>query len=237
MSSRIEASPASPSTCPTGANPRIVVTGKRIPGSRFMRKIRIIEHISLDGVIQAPGGPNEDGDYPWGGWAVPHADPAVGEAIDAVHGEAAFDLLLGRRTYDIWSDYWPNAGSSPMADRLNAATKYVATHRPQTLTWSPAEHLGPDPVERLRGIKADGGPDLVVWGSSALTPMLLGNGLAEEIVLLVYPVLLGEGKRFFPEGTPAWELVLVGTKAASSGVVISTYRPGGPLRTGSFDAA
>ena len=88
-----------------------------------MRKVRIIEHISLDGVIQAPGGPNEDGDYPYGGWAVPHSDEAVGEAIVAAHGDA-FDLLLGRRTYDIWSAYWPKAESSPMADSINAATKY-----------------------------------------------------------------------------------------------------------------
>jgi dihydrofolate reductase len=87
-----------------------------------MRKIRIIEQISLDGVIQAPGGPNEDGDYPHGGWAVPHSDPAVREAIDAGHGEA-FDLLLGRRTYDIWSDYWPKAENGPMTDSLKAATK------------------------------------------------------------------------------------------------------------------
>src|ERR1017187_8788796 len=103
-----------------------------------MKKIRIIEHISLDGVIQAPGGLGEDGDYPYGGWTVPHADPAVGEVIVAAHREA-FDLLLGRRTYDIWSGYWPKAGKSPMADSLNAATKYVATHRPDSLGWGPVE--------------------------------------------------------------------------------------------------
>ena len=120
-----------------------------------MRKIRIIEHISLDGVIQAPGGRNEDGDYPHGGWAVPHSDPAVGEAIDAGHGEA-FDLLLGRRTYDIWSDYWPKAENSPMADSLNEATKYVATHRPDSLGWGPVEDLGPDIVEGVR--RADDWP-------------------------------------------------------------------------------
>src|SRR3981081_3249650 len=99
-----------------------------------MRKIKIIEHISLDGVIQAPGGPDEDGDYPHGGWAGPPSDPAIGEAIDAGQGEA-FDLLLGRRTYDIFSGYWPKAEKSPMADSLNAATKYVATHRPDSLEW------------------------------------------------------------------------------------------------------
>lgn len=201
-----------------------------------MRKIRIIEHISLDGVIQAPGGPKEDGDYAHGGWAAPHADPAVGEAITAAQGET-FDLLLGRRTYDIWSGYRPAAGNSPMADSLNAATKYVATHRPDSLGWGPVEDLGPDIVEGVRRIKAKTGPDLVVWGSSTLTPVLLEHGFADEILLLVYPILLGTGKRFFPDAAPPRELALLGTKAASSGVVISTYRPRGPLRTGSFDGA
>ena len=198
-----------------------------------MRKIRIIEHISLDGVIQAPGGPQEDGDYPYGGWTVPHADPAVGEVVLAAHREA-FDLLLGRRTYDIWSGYWPKAGKSPLADGLNAATKYVATHRPDSLEWGPVESLGQDIVEGVRRIKAKAGPDLILWGSSTLTPMLLEHGLADEVLLFICPILLGKGKRFFSDGTPPRELALVSTKAASSGVVISTYRPSGPLRTGSF---
>jgi dihydrofolate reductase len=185
-------------------------------------------------VIQAPGGPGEDGDYPYGGWTVPHADPAVGEVIVAAHREA-FDLLLGRRTYDIWSGYWPKTGKSPMADSLNAATKYVATHRPESLKWGPVEGLGQDIVEGVRRIKAKDGPDLIVWGSSTLTLVLLEHGLADEVLLLVYPVLLGTGKRFFSDGAPPRELALVGTKAASSGVVISTYRPNGPMRTGSFD--
>jgi dihydrofolate reductase len=201
-----------------------------------MRKIRIIEHISLDGVIQAPGDPNEDGDYAHGGWAVPHFDPAVGEAIDAAHGKG-FDLLLGRRTYDIFGGYWPKVENNPMADSLNAATKYVATHRPDSLGWGPVEGLAPDIVEGVRRIKAKDGPDLIVWGSSTLTPMLLEHGLADEVLLLVYPILLGKGKRFFSDGAPPLELELASTKAASSGVVISTYTPAGPLRTGSFDDA
>ncbi len=110
-----------------------------------MRKIKIIEHITLDGVIQAPGGPDEDGDYPYGGWAGPHSDPDGGAAIVAAQGER-FDLLLGRRTYDIFSGFWPKAPKSPMSDSLNAATKYVATHRPDSLAWGPAEALGADIV-------------------------------------------------------------------------------------------
>jgi dihydrofolate reductase len=201
-----------------------------------MRKIRIIEHISLDGVIQAPGGPKEDGDYPYGGWAAPFADPAAGEAIVAAHGKA-FDLLLGRRTYDIWSAYWPKAKSSPMADSLNAATKYVATRRPDSLEWRPVEHLGSNIVEGVRRIKAQDKPDLILWGSSTLTPVLLEHELADEVMLIVFPVLLGTGKRFFAEGTQPRALALIGSKAAPSGVIVNTYRPDGPLRTGTMGDA
>ncbi|MEZ5935367.1 MAG: dihydrofolate reductase family protein [Alphaproteobacteria bacterium] len=199
-----------------------------------MRKITIIEQISLDGVIQAPGGPDEEPDYEYGGWVVPHFDPAVGEAIDAAQGER-FDLLLGRRTYDIFAGYWPKQ-DGPMADSLNAATKYVATHRPDSLAWGPVEGLGADIVEGVRGVKSKDGADLIVWGSSTLTPVLLEAGLADEVLLLVVPVLLGKGKRFFSDRASPRELALVGTKAASTGVLMNTYRVVGPLRTGSFDA-
>lgn len=201
-----------------------------------MRTIRIIEHISLDGVIQAPGGPGEDGDCERGGWAVPHFDPAVGEAIDGAQGRS-FDLLLGRRTYDIFAGYWPKIEDSPMADSLNAATKYVATHRPDSLGWGPVADLGADIVAGVHRVKAKDGPDLIVWGSSTLTPVLLEQGLVDEVLLLVFPIVLGRGKRFFSEEAAPRELALVGTKAASSGVLMNTYRPVGPLRTGSFDDA
>src|SRR5438445_9619889 len=198
-----------------------------------MRKLRIIEHISLDGVIQAPGGPEEDPGYPYGGWAAPHSGPEGGVAIVAAHGDD-FDLLLGRRTYDIWSGFWPTAPKSPMADSINAATKYIATHRPDSLAWGPAEGLGPDIAAGVRRVKAMSGPPLIVWGSSMLTPVLLEHELADEILLLVFPVLLGTGKRLFSDGTPPREFALVSTKAVSSGVIISTYRPNGPLRTGTM---
>jgi len=200
-----------------------------------MRKIRIIEHISLDGVIQAPGGPDEDpdGDFGYGGWIVPHCDPAAGKLIVEAHG-SSFDLLLGRRTYDIWSGYWPKISGNPFADSFNAATKYVATHRPESLTWGPAKDLGTDIVETLCRIKASDGPGLIVWGSSALTPVLLEHGLVDDVVLLVYPVLLGTGKRFFAPNTPARQFALVETIAAASGVLMNTYRYAGSLQTGSF---
>jgi dihydrofolate reductase len=193
-----------------------------------MRTIRIIEHFSLDGVIQITG---EDDGFPYENWTAPYRTPAGLEAIVAAQGES-FDLLLGRRTYDIWSDYWPKAPSSPMADCLNAATKYVATHRPESLGWGPFEGLGPDIVEGVRRIKSQGGPDLILWGSSTLTSTLLEHGLADEVLLVVYPVVLGTGKRLFAEGTPACSFELVSTKAMPSGIILSTYKAAGPLKTG-----
>ncbi len=191
-----------------------------------MRKLKIIEHISLDGVIQVSG---EDGDFPYGDWTAPYRTPAGRDEVLAAHGQS-FDLLLGRRTYDIWSGFWPKAPSSPMSDALNAATKYIATHRPESLEWGPFEGLGPDIVEDIRRIKSHNGPNLILWGSSTLTSTLLEHGLADEVLLLVYPVLLGKGKRVFAEGSPPRAFELAGTKALSSGVVMSVYKAAGPLK-------
>ena len=193
-----------------------------------MRKLKIIQHISLDGVIQHSA---DGGDFPYSDWTLPYRSPAGREAIIAAQGES-FDLLLGRRTYDIWSGFWPKAPSTPIGDRLNAATKFVATHRPESLEWGPFVGLGPDVVEGIRRIKSQDGPDLVLWGSSTLTSTLLEHGLAEELVLAVYPVLLGTGKRLFADGTPARSFELVGTTALPSGIVLGTYEVAGPLKTG-----
>lgn len=190
-----------------------------------MRKLRIFEHISLDGVIQTSA---EDG-FPYADWTAPYRTPAGRDAVLALHGES-FDLLLGRRTYDLWSGFWPKAPSSPMADRLNAAKKYVATHRPDSLAWGPFAGLGPDIVEHVRRIKASGGPDLILWGSSTLTSVLLEHELADEVVLLVYPTLLGEGKRFLSDGTPARAFSLTDSRALSSGVMINRYNAAGSLK-------
>jgi dihydrofolate reductase len=189
-----------------------------------MRKIRIFEHISLDGVIQAPGGRNEGGDdYVHGGWSAPFRSAAGGEAVAEAHG-SRFDLLLGRRTYDIFAGYWPKAERGPIADGLNAATKYVATHRPERLGWGPARDLGADIVQGVRSVKSQDGPDLIVWGSSTVTSVLFTEGLVGEVVLLVYPVLLGHGKRIFSDSADARELALVSTKAMPTGVLVNTYR-------------
>jgi dihydrofolate reductase len=192
-----------------------------------MRELKIFEHISLDGVIQTSG---ED-DFPYSDWTAPYRTPAGRDELLAAHG-ARFDLLLGRRTYDMWSGYWPKAPSSPMADGINTATKYVATHRPESLEWGPFESLGPDIVEGIRRIKSQEGPNLILWGSSTLTSTLLEHGLADEVRLVVYPVLLGTGKRIFAEGTPPHSFELIGTKAWPSGIVRSTYKAAGRLKTG-----
>lgn len=188
-----------------------------------MRKLKIIEHISLDGVIQVSG---KDGGFPYADWTAPYRTPAGRDEVVAAHG-ARFDLLLGRRTYDEWSRYWPKAPAGPMADGLNAARKYVATHRPQSLEWGPVEGLGPDIVEDVRRIKSEDGPKLILSGSTTLTSTILEHRLADEVLLIVYPVLLGTGKRFFAEGTPLRAFELAGTKAMPSGIILSHYEIAG----------
>ena len=195
-----------------------------------MRKVRIFEHISLDGVIQ-PGGTGEYRDeYAHGGWTAPYRSPAGAEAVAEAQG-SGFDLLLGRRTYDLWAGYWPTVKSGPFAPGINAATKYVATHRPESLGWGPVGELGADVMKGIRDVKSKDGPDLVVWGSSTLTSVLLDQGLVDEVVLIVYPVLLGRGKRFFSDTADPRELALVSTKATSTGQLMNTYRHVGSLRT------
>jgi dihydrofolate reductase len=193
-----------------------------------MRKLKIFEHISLDGVIQHSA---DENNFPYSDWSVPYRTPAGRDTVLAMYGER-FDLLLGRRTYDIWSGFWPKAPSSPMSDGINAATKYIATHRPDTLEWGPFEALGPDIVEDIRRIKSHDGPNLILSGSSTLPSTLLEHGLADEVVLFIYPVLLGTGKRFFTEGTPPRSFELADSKALPSGIVINAYKSAGPLKTG-----
>jgi dihydrofolate reductase len=191
-----------------------------------MRKLRIFEHISLDGVIQASA---DENNFPYSDWSAPYRTPAGREMLLARYGEK-FDLLLGRRTYDGFSSFWPKAPSSPMSDRLNAAKKYVVTHRPESLAWGPFESIGPDIVADIRRIKSLDGPDLLLMGSSTLTSTVLEHGLADEVVLLVDPVLLGTGKRIFADGTPARAFELASTTSTSTGIVVNSYKPVGPLK-------
>lgn len=192
-----------------------------------MRKLRIMEHVSLDGVIEI-GAPGGGGNLPYGDWTAPYRSPAGAAHVLEMYGEN-FDLLLGRRTYDAWSGYWPTT-SGPMADRLNAATKHVVTHRPESLQWGPFEGIGPDIVAAVREVRAKGDRDLVVSGSSTLTSVLLEHGLVDEMILLVNPVLLGKGKRLLAEGTPPRAFVPAGTRALPTGIVVNTYTFVGPLQ-------
>jgi dihydrofolate reductase len=189
-----------------------------------MRKIGIFEHTSLDGVISPP----EDSVFADGGWSTPYRTPDGAAALAERQGKS-FDLLLGRRTYDQWAGFWPKVKDGPFAEGLNAATKYVATHRPESLEWGPVGDLGADIMEGIRDIKSSDGPDLIVWGSSTLTSVLLEQGLVDDVVLIVYPVLLGRGKRFFSDSVDPRELALVSTKATPTGVLLNHYRYVGPL--------
>lgn len=193
-----------------------------------MRRLKLIEHISLDGVIQIGNDPN-DSSFPYGDWTAPYRSPAGLAMLLEKYGKR-FDLLLGRRTYDGWSSFWPTAPKShPMTEMLNAATKFVVTHRPESLKWGPVEGVGPDLIEGVRAIKAQDGPDLILSGSSTLTSTLIEHGLADELVLLVDPVLLGAGTRFFAEGTPARAFTLESTQTTPTGVLINVYKIVGPV--------
>ena len=191
-----------------------------------MRQVRIFAHVSLDGLLQPPG----DDDFAKGGWQAPYRSPAGAQALAEIQGKG-FDLLLGRRTYDLWARYWPKIKGGPFADDLNAATKYVATHRSDGLDWGPVQRLGPDIIEGIRGLKSKDGPDLVVWGSTEVTRVLFDAGLVDEVVLSVYPVLLGRGKHFFSDHARPRELALVDTKTTPTGVLLNRYRHVGSLRT------
>lgn len=188
-----------------------------------MRKIRIFEHISLDGIIE------HDGDYIYGAWTTPYRSPAGAAMLFEAYGPG-FDLLLGRHTYDIFSEFWPTAGDFPMANAINAATKYVATHRPDSLEWGAVNDLGEDIVKGIRDLKSTDGPDLIVVGSSTLTSVLLAEGLADEVVLITYPVLLGRGKRLFTDEFDARKLEFVSSQSTPTGLLLNTYKHVGALK-------
>ncbi|TIV92401.1 MAG: dihydrofolate reductase [Mesorhizobium sp.] len=199
-----------------------------------MRKIIAATFVSLDGVMQAPGGPEEDpvGGFKFGGWTFHYFDEAAGAGLDELFSKP-FALLLGRRTYDIFAAYWPYQ-KDPIADAFNPATKYVATHRPDSLTWQNTQSLGPDVVARLRELKQEDGPDLLIQGSGNLIQTLLANGLIDEIRLMTFPLLLGKGKRLFGDDAMPAAFKLVKSQATSTGVVMATYERGGEIKTGSF---
>ena len=187
-----------------------------------MRKIRIAEHISLDGVIE-PDAPAQSADYAHGGWTAPYRTAEGARAVADAQGER-FDLLLGRRTYDLWAAFWPTVKDGPFAHKLNAATKYVATHRREGLEWGPVGDLGTDVMSGIRRLKASDGPDLIVCGSAMLASALFEHGLVDEVMLAVYPLLLGQGKRCFPQRAMPNTFELFSSTTTPSGVVVGMYR-------------
>ena len=194
-----------------------------------MRKIVAITQVTLDGVMQAPGGPEEDpsNGFTHGGWAMPFVDEAAGQVIgEIMAGE--FDLLLGRRTYEIFAGYWPNQDNH-IAKAFNKATKYVVTRGLDRLEWNNSQRIGADVVGELRRLKASDGPELHVWGSSNLLQTLIAADLIDEYRLWIFPVVLGKGKRLFENGIPPRNLSLIASRSTPGGVVLATYRPAGAL--------
>ena len=192
--------------------------------------------ISLDGVIQAPGGPTEDpsGGFEFGGWLPPIGDEGVFEQVGDLFNHP-FDLLLGRRTYDIFSAYWPfQPRDNPIAAAFAECRKFVLTHSEDPLEWQGSHRLAD--LDALAELKAQRGPDLVIQGSSTLYPQLLQRGLLDRLTLMIFPVVLGPGKRLFGEGTPPGALDLVEHRVTPGGTMIATYEPAGPVQTGTFMA-
>jgi dihydrofolate reductase len=197
-----------------------------------MRPIIAITQLTLDGVMQGPGGPEEDpsNGFTHGGWAMHAEDKTLDDVVNQiVAGE--YDLLLGRRTYDIWVNYWPKQ-SGPIAKGFNKATKYVVTHRRDGLDWKTSQPISGDVVKELRRLKASDGPELHVWGSSVVLQTLIAADLVDEYRFWISPVVLGEGKRLFEQGVPPRRLSLVATQRTTTGLLLNTYRPAGPLPKG-----
>ncbi|HET6399772.1 MAG TPA: dihydrofolate reductase family protein [Candidatus Kapabacteria bacterium] len=202
-----------------------------------MRKLIVLSFITLDGVMQAPGGPEEDtsGGFKYGGWTAPFWDE-FGHNTMVAQMSKNFDLLLGRKTYDIFAAYWPLAENNkgPIAAGLNRATKYVATHRPVDSNWEKTVRIGDNAVAEIKKLKTGDGPELQVHGSGNLIQTLLKHDLGDELWLKTFPVTLGPGKKLFAEGTTAAAFELVESATSPSGVIVANYKRAGEVKTGTL---
>jgi len=203
-----------------------------------MRKIIVGAFVSLDGVMQAPGGPEEDpiGGFRFGGWVAPFFDEKMGESVGETFAKP-FDLLLGRKTYDIFAAHWPYAAADdpigPLFDRID---KFVATRNPAFApTWQNSHVLGPDAVAAVRALKAGDGPDLLTQGSTEFLKALFENDLVDEIHVSIFPVILGKGKRLFGDASFPRALTLISSKTSDTGVTMNKYARAGEVATGSFE--
>jgi dihydrofolate reductase len=199
-----------------------------------MRKLVVLTFITLDGVMQAPGGPEEDtsGGFKYGGWSVGYFDDVVGSVMGEQMGHP-FDLLLGRRTYDIFASYWPKV-TDESGRGINSATKYVVSHRPVSLDWKVTVRINGDVVEKIKALKRENGPELQVHGSGDLIQTLLKNDLVDELWLKTFPVALGAGKRLFAGGTVPGGFTLIENRVSPSGVVMASYSRADAVKYGSF---
>ena len=199
-----------------------------------MRKLTGAVFVSLDGVMQAPGGPEEDptNDFRYGGWVAPFWDEQMGPFEDVIMGD--YDLLLGKRTYDIFSAYWPHNQDDPIGEKFQRINKYVLTHSDEPLTWENSRKLSGKTAEAIAELKKTEGRDLLIQGSSTLYVPLLAAGLVDKLVLLTFPVMLGRGKRIFDGSPQPGALKLVDSFVTPTGVVITAYEPAGDVPTGTF---
>jgi dihydrofolate reductase len=200
-----------------------------------MRKLIVSTFLTIDGVMQAPGAPEEDdsGGFTHGGWSVNYWDDLMGEVMTEAFS-VPFDLLLGRRTYEIFAAYWPHAPEEAGAKPLNDATKYVVSHGRPALEWSPSILVEGEAAEGVAELKETDGPELQVHGSGNLVQTLMRHSLVDEYRLWVFPLVIGSGKRLFADGTIPAGLKLVDSKVSTTGVVIGTFEPAGEIVTGSF---
>lgn len=197
-----------------------------------MRKIIVLSMITLDGVMQAPGGPEEDPSegFQYGGWTAPYQDEALGKAMEKLLEPA--DYLLGRKTYDIWVDYWPKHGD--VWPSINSGMKYILSHTVEESDWENTTFI--KNVADIKKIKDSEGPDIQVWGSSQLIQLLLENDLVDELKLQFHPLTLGQGKKLFGEGTIPAAFALTESLTTPSGVIMASYKRAGAVKTGSVGA-
>jgi len=200
-----------------------------------MRKIIANSFVTLDGVMQAPGGPEEDptGSFKYGGWSFHYWDEMMGKAMDEFMAKP-FELLLGRKTYEIFAAHWPFIKDNPVADKFNATKKYVVSKTVNKLNWSNSFLIKNNVVQEINKLKKQNGPELQVHGSGNLIKTLINGNLVDLFNVWTFPITVGKGKQLFGEGTNASNLKLVEVKSSGTGVIIATYQPGGELKTGSF---
>ncbi len=206
-----------------------------VANKTYGRKIIINTFLTLDGVVQAPGGPEEDttGDFKYGGWSFHFWDDIMGHVMDESM-QKPFELLLGRKTYEIFAAHWPYIQNDPVADKFNSIKKYVVSNTINKLNWNNSFLIKGNVKDEIKKLKEENGPELQVHGSGDFIQTLLKNNLIDEYRLWIFPLTVGEGKRLFENGTIPARFNLISTIASSTGVVINTYAPGGELETGSF---